>query len=410
MRKFEIPEHYKSSIISAIKRKREALDPKRKDYSPTVLDFGKAVFFIARHFGFCFGVQNAVEIAYDTLERNKGKRIFLLSEMIHNPAVNEDLASRGLRFVFTSEGEQLIPWEEISSEDIVIIPAFGVSLEVEEILKKKGLDTRTYNTTCPFVERVWKKSAELGNKDFTVIIHGKRKHEETIATFSHARKHSPSVIVRDLNEAKLLGKIILNELPTSEFFELFRDKYSENFDPKKDLEKVGVVNQTTMLASETQEISEYFKEVMTLKYGEKNIHKHFADTRDTLCYATNDNQRATIELSKTDADLALVIGGYNSSNTTHLAELLAESFPVYFISDAEQIISLGKIRHFDFRNRREIYTENFLPKKEKVKIAFTSGASCPDSEFEKVLVKMLNLLNVGNIDAKAVTEKIKNDN
>ncbi len=410
MRKFEIPEHYKSSIISAIKRKREALDPKRKDYSPTVLDFGKAVFFIARHFGFCFGVQNAVEIAYDTLERNKGKRIFLLSEMIHNPAVNEDLASRGLRFVFTSEGEQLIPWEEISSEDIVIIPAFGVSLEVEEILKKKGLDTRTYNTTCPFVERVWKKSAELGNKDFTVIIHGKRKHEETIATFSHARKHSPSVIVRDLNEAKLLGKIILNELPTSEFFELFRDKYSENFDPKKDLEKVGVVNQTTMLASETQEISEYFKEVMTLKYGEKNIHKHFADTRDTLCYATNDNQRATIELSKTDADLALVIGGYNSSNTTHLAELLAESFPVYFISDAEQIISLDKIRHFDFRNKREIYTENFLPKKEKVKIAFTSGASCPDSEFEKVLVKMLNLLNVGNIDAKAVTEKIKNDN
>jgi 4-hydroxy-3-methylbut-2-enyl diphosphate reductase len=410
MRKFEIPEHYKSSIISAIKRKREALDPKRKDYSPTVLDFGKAVFFIARHFGFCFGVQNAVEIAYDTLERNKGKRIFLLSEMIHNPAVNEDLASRGLRFVFTSEGEQLIPWEEISSEDIVIIPAFGVSLEVEEILKKKGLDTRTYNTTCPFVERVWKKSAELGNKDFTVIIHGKRKHEETIATFSHARKHSPSVIVRDLNEAKLLGKIILNELPTSEFFELFRDKYSENFDPKKDLEKVGVVNQTTMLASETQEISEYFKEVMTLKYGEKNIHKHFADTRDTLCYATNDNQRATIELSKTDADLALVIGGYNSSNTTHLAELLAESFPVYFISDAEQIISLDKIRHFDFRNKRETYTENFLPKKEKVKIAFTSGASCPDSEFEKVLVKMLNLLNVGNIDAKAVTEKIKNDN
>ena len=410
MRKFEIPEHYKSSIISAIKRKREALDPKRKDYSPTVLDFGKAVFFIARHFGFCFGVQNAVEIAYDTLERNKGKRIFLLSEMIHNPAVNEDLASRGLRFVFTSEGEQLIPWEEISSEDIVIIPAFGVSLEVEEILKKKGLDTRTYNTTCPFVERVWKKSAELGNKDFTVIIHGKRKHEETIATFSHARKHSPSVIVRDLNEAKLLGKIILNELPTSEFFELFRDKYSENFDPKKDLEKVGVVNQTTMLASETQEISEYFKEVMTLKYGEKNIHKHFADTRDTLCYATNDNQKATIELSKTDADLALVIGGYNSSNTTHLAELLAESFPVYFISDAEQIISLDKIRHFDFRNKREIYTENFLPKKEKVKIAFTSGASCPDSEFEKVLVKMLNLLNVGNIDAKAVTEKIKNDN
>jgi len=410
MRKFEIPEHYKSSIISAIKRKREALDPKRKDYSPTVLDFGKAVFFIARHFGFCFGVQNAVEIAYDTLERNKGKRIFLLSEMIHNPAVNEDLASRGLRFVFTSEGEQLIPWEEISSEDIVIIPAFGVSLEVEEILKKKGLDTRTYNTTCPFVERVWKKSAELGNKDFTVIIHGKRKHEETIATFSHARKHSPSVIVRDLNEAKLLGKIILNELPTSEFFELFRDKYSENFDPKKDLEKVGVVNQTTMLASETQEISEYFKEVMTLKYGEKNIHKHFADTRDTLCYATNDNQKATIELSKTDADLALVIGGYNSSNTTHLAELLAESFPVYFISDAEQIISLDKIRHFDFRNKRETYTENFLPKKEKVKIAFTSGASCPDSEFEKVLVKMLNLLNVGNIDAKAVTEKIKNDN
>ncbi len=390
MRKFNIPDKYRSSFISEIKQLTKIKDPLKKDFSPSLLDFGKVVFYLARHFGFCFGVENAIEKAYTILEENPEKNIFLLSEMIHNPLVNKDLEKRGLRFLFDYSGKQLISWEKVTKEDIVIIPAFGVSLETAEILESKGLDVRKYDTTCPFVQKVWNKSAELGNKGYTVIIHGKKNHEETIATFSHARESSPSVIVRDLAEAKLLGKIILGQIPKEKFFDLFANKYSAGFNPEKDLQKVGVVNQTTMLASETQSISEYFKEVMIRKYGAENIKQHFADTRDTLCYATNDNQRATMALTKTDADFAVVVGGYNSSNTTHLAEILTKKFKVYFISDESKIISSEEISHFDFENKITTSTKNYLPNKAQIKIAITSGASCPDKTVENVILKFLS--------------------
>ncbi len=390
MRKFDIPDKYRSSLISEIKQLRKISDPLKKDYAPTVLEFDKVTFLIARHFGFCFGVENAIEKAYTILNENEGKNIFLLSEMIHNPLVNEDLKSRGLRFIFSHTGKQLIPWEEISKDDIVIIPAFGVSIETEKILKEKGLDIRSYDTTCPFVQKVWNKSAELGERGYTIIIHGKRNHEETIATFSHARRSSPSVVIRDLSEAKLLGEIILGKISQEKFFKLFKGKYSAGFDPVKDLEKIGVVNQTTMLASETQQIAEYFKSVMAEKFGVEKIKEHFADTRDTLCYATNDNQRATLELANSNADLGIVVGGYNSSNTTHLAEILEQHFPTYFISDETKIFSKREILHFNFHKKVELLTHDYIPKKPKVRIAITSGASCPDKTVEQVFHKLLS--------------------
>lgn len=399
MKKFDIPKYYRSSIISRIKEMRKVSDPRKQDYSPTQLDFGPVKFYIARHFGFCYGVENAIEIAYKTIRENSEKRIFLLSEMIHNPAVNEDLKARDVRFIMDTAGNQIIGWDELKENDVVIIPAFGTTLEIETILKKKKIDTVTYNTTCPFVEKVWKKARLLGKENYTVIIHGKHTHEETRATFSHSVKNSPSVIVRDIKEAKLLSDIILGKTDQQKFYSLFKGKHSEGFDVEKDLVKVGVVNQTTMLASETQYIAEHFKFTMQKKYGNKNINNHYADTRDTLCYATNDNQQATYGLLKEKADLAIVVGGYNSSNTSHLVELLEQKFKTYFISSEENIISKSEIDHFDIHTKALKKSNSFIPDKEKVSIALTSGASCPDSVVDEVIKKILTYFdNVKNID------------
>lgn len=390
MKRFDIPEIYKSSIINRIKEKRKNDDPRKKDFSPTELDFGSVKFYIARHFGFCYGVENAIEIAYKTLNENPDKRIYLLSEMIHNPAVNKDLIDRGIKFILDTYGNQLIPWEEITSEDIVIVPAFGTTIEIENFLSTKGIDTKKYNTTCPFVEKVWNRAAVLGEKDYTIIIHGKAKHEETRATFSHSVQNANSVIILDLKEAEILAKFIKGELPSEEFYEVFKGKFSKGFDVSKHLMKVGVVNQTTMLATETQEIADLMKKTMTEKYGEENIKNHFADTRDTLCYATNDNQSATLSLLDTDSDFAIVVGGYNSSNTTHLVEILERKFDTFFISDEEKISGSNSISHFDIHDKREKTTANFINEKEVVKIAVTSGASCPDAVVDKVINKILN--------------------
>lgn len=388
MREFDVPEFYRSPIISRLKEIRKSIDPKKKDFTPTQLDFGPVRFQIARHFGFCFGVENAIERAYKAIDENPGKRIFFLSEMIHNPLVNEDLQSRGVQFILNTKGEQLIEWDEITSKDMVIIPAFGTTLETKELLAQKGVHTDEYNTTCPFVERVWKMSEKLGNKEYTIVIHGKKNHEETRATFSHATKDGPALIVKNLNETKALEYYIRKQKPKEEFYKEFDGQYSAGFDPEIHLEKIGVVNQTTMLASETKEISLYIKNVIEDIYGSDN--KYFADTRDSLCYATNDNQSSTYGLLDQGADLAIVVGGYNSSNTTHLVELCEEKFPTYFITGEERIKSPKLINHFDWREKVELDTNSFLPEKEKVDIILSSGASCPDSTVEAVLRKILS--------------------
>ena len=390
MKKFEVPDFYRSPIISRIKDYRKNEDPRKKNFIPTILDFGSVRFFIARHFGFCYGVENAIEIAYKAIEENSGKRIFLLSEMIHNPEVNNNLLKSGVKFLMDTSGNHLVNWNELKSDDIVIIPAFGTTLEIEKKMNEIGIDPYRYNTTCPFVEKVWNRSTQIGEKNYTVIIHGKHHHEETRATFSHSLRSSPAIIVRDLNEAKVLAGTILGEKNKEEFYKFFEGKYSPGFDPEKDLQKIGVVNQTTMLATETQAIADYLKQTMIRKYGKENINMHFADTKDTLCYATYDNQQATIELLKQDADFAIVVGGYNSSNTGHLVELCKEKLTTYFISDDEKIVSPSEIRHYDIHFKKEILTNNFIPGKDVVDIILTSGASCPDAVLDRVLQKLLS--------------------
>ena len=390
MKKFDIPSYYRSSIIGKIKEIRQKKDPRKKDFNPTVLDFGSVRFHIARHFGFCFGVENAIEISYRAIDENPNNRIFLLSQMIHNPDVNNDLQSRGINFIMDTLGNQLIDWNEIKSNDIVIIPAFGTTLEILDLLKQKGVETKKYDTTCPFVTRVWKRADQLGKQNHTIIIHGKHNHEETRATYSYSKKNAPSLIIKDMDEAIVLSQFILGTRDISQFEETFKDKYSESFNPKKDLDRIGVINQTTMLATETQAISNFLKEVMQEKFGADNSKEYMADTRDTLCYATNENQDSTYGLLNTKADLAIVVGGYNSSNTSHLVELCEEKLPSYFICNSSEIISKSEIQHFNFQNKKLLSTENYIPQKEKIDIILTSGASCPDTIVEEVLNKLLS--------------------
>lgn len=392
MKQFEIPEFYRSPIISKVKAKRKLEDPRKKDFTPSEIDFGNVRFYIARHFGFCYGVENAIEISYKAIAENPGKRIFLLSQMIHNPDVNADLVSHEIRFIQDTDGTQLIPWEELVADDIVIIPAFGTTVEIEEILKGIGVNVERYNTTCPFVEKVWNRSEKLGTDSHTIIIHGKYNHEETRATFSHSIQKAPALILKDIKEAEFLGELINGKRSAEEFFEFFKGKYSEGFDPVKDLERIGVVNQTTMLATETQEITDHLRSVMLNKYGEASIKQHIADTRDTLCYATNDNQSATSGLLEKEADLAIVVGGYNSSNTTHLVELLERKFPTYFIRSKDEIISENEINSFNIHSKKVEKQSGFLASKhEPLTIIITSGASCPDSIVDGVIQRLLDL-------------------
>jgi 4-hydroxy-3-methylbut-2-enyl diphosphate reductase len=392
MKTFEIPEFYKSPILAKIKEKRTAQDPKKKDFSPSVLDFGNIRFLLARHFGFCYGVQNAIELSFKAVKENPDKRIFLLSQMIHNPEVNSNLQEQGVKFLMDTEGNTLIPFSELTSNDVVIVPAFGTTLDIQNQLSALGIKLQTYDTTCPFVHRVWNKAEKLGTEKFTVIIHGRPMHEETRATFSHSSAGSPSLVVKDMKEAQLLGDYMLDKISQEKFEELFKGRYSKKFDPQKSLERIGVINQTTMLAAETQGIVDYLKNLMIEKYGAATIKDHFADTRDTLCYATNENQDATHQLLKQEADIAIVVGGYNSSNTSHLVELCEQRFKTFFISSAKEIVSPKLIYHFDVHHEKRISTSNFLPSKRPLKIVLTSGASCPDAMVEEVLLKILSFV------------------
>ena len=393
-REFNVPLFYRSPIISVVKQARRGIDPRKRDLAPSVLDFGPVRFKIARHFGFCYGVENAIEIAYRALEENPDKRIFLLSEMIHNPHVNTDLRERGVRFLCETSGKQLIPFDELMPADVVIVPAFGTTLEIQSKLNERGINPYAYNTTCPFVEKVWKKSEEIGNQNYTIVVHGKRYHEETRATFSHAKSGAPVVVVLNLVEAKNLAKVICGEADREFFFEYFADSYSPGFEPDRDLKRIGVVNQTTMLATETQAIADLLRQAMVDRYGAERVDEHFADTKDTLCYATKENQDATLALIEDSGDLALVVGGYNSSNTSHLVELCEAKVPTYFVRDAGEIESPWSIRHWDIHAKTVCETTDWLPMDSTddgpVDIILTAGASCPDALLDEVLCKVVS--------------------
>ncbi|MBI39532.1 MAG: 4-hydroxy-3-methylbut-2-enyl diphosphate reductase [Leptospiraceae bacterium] len=397
-REFDIPLFYRSEIISTIKKARKESDRYRKDLSPSSLNLGDIEIRIARHFGFCFGVENAIEIAYRALEENPDRRIFLLSEMIHNPHVNEDLISRGIRFLMRTDGTSLIPFSELKPDDIVIVPAFGTTVEMFKDLESRGIQTQTYNTTCPFVEKVWNRSEQLGQKGYTIIIHGRAKHEETRATFSHARSSAPSLVIQDMEEARELGEFISGRRPMEGFLEHFNGRYSPGFDPDKDLQRIGVVNQTTMLATETHDISEYLKNTIASHFQTNEPGDRFADTRDTLCYATSENQQALYALLESGGDVAIIVGGYNSSNTSHLVELCERQLPTFYVKDEREIKSLDEIQHLNAHSGKVQTTSDWFPRQRidansgPIRVLVSAGASCPDALVDRVVSHLADLL------------------
>jgi len=398
MKQFTIPSGYRSNLIRQIKEGRKKQDKLKKDFKPTVIDLGSVRFLLARHFGFCYGVENAIEIAFRTVEENPGKRIFLLSEMIHNPLVNQDLLNKGVRFLQDTSGQTLIPLDSLNANDIVIIPAFGTTLDMEKRLRSIGIQTETYDTTCPFVEKVWNRSEQIAKKQYTIIVHGKASHEETRATFSHAAAHAPTLVIENHEEAEVLADYIHGQADPDTFYTRFKHRFSAGFDVKKDLRRIGVVNQTTMLASETQGIADFLKGIVLATPSENlSPEERFADTRDTLCYATNDNQTAVLGMLECPADLAIIIGGYNSSNTSHLVELCEEAIPSFHIDHPDRILDKQTIHHFFFRTKEEKITTAYLPEKNQVTIALTAGASCPDALMEEVIRKIASFYDASKL-------------
>lgn len=394
MKSFNVPTHYRSPLIQSIKQQRKADDKLKKDYQPTILPIGSINIILARHFGFCYGVENAIEIAFRAVDENPGKRIFLLSEMIHNPNVNADLLALGVRFIMDTKGNMQMSWDQLSADDIVIVPAFGTTLETEAILRSKGIEPTTYQTTCPFVEKVWNRAEKIGKDGYTIIVHGKPQHEETRATFSHSKEHTPTLVLNNMQEAQQLAAYITGQRPLADFYTQFQGQYSQGFDAQLHLQRIGVVNQTTMLASETQAIADYLKQTIIAHFspseGSAAAHR-FADARDTLCYATNDNQGAVSAMLAHPAQLAIVIGGYNSSNTSHLVELCEEKLNTYYIKDEHCLISTTLISHYLWRQHTEELSHHYLPNTTPINILLTSGASCPDALVERVIHRLAQL-------------------
>jgi len=386
MRTFDVPEFYRSPVIGRVKAARKAADPRKQDFSPSLLDFGTVRILLARHFGFCYGVEHAIEVAYRAIAEQPDRRIFLLSEMIHNPEVNEDLHSRGVQFLMDPDGTPRIPLESLTPEDVVVVPAFGTTLELSKRLADLGVDLQAYDTTCPFVEKVWKRSAVLSGSAHTVVIHGKPGHEETRATFSHAAAEGHALIVKDRAEAQWLADFLADPEAhggDAAFAARFAGRATPGFVWHTHLKRIGVVNQTTMLAAETQSIADLLRAAVTARGGEA------ANTRDTLCYATNDNQQATQAALDAGADLAVVVGGYNSSNTSHLVELCEERMPTYFIRNELEFTSAG-LRHFDVHAEAlRLTPEPFPPSSTVPTVLLTSGASCPDASVDRVLQRIL---------------------
>lgn len=396
---------YHSALCDAIKAVKRSKE--RSATSPARLDFGATEYLLPSHFGFCLGVQNAIERAYETLAANPGKRVFMLSELIHNPFVNEDLKGRGLKYLQSDKGVALVDaetgvsyWDSLTAEDIVIIPAFGARDEDKLRLIERGLPIRQYDATCMLVEKVWKAARRYGQQGYTVLIHGKAEHEETKATFSNSAKYAPSLVIRDMKEASQLAAVIRaeSEAEKRERFEALKHKASAGFDPCKDLNRLALVNQTTLLRNETLKIIAYLEEVLKEVFGEADVKEHLAASSkgDTLCYATQVNQDALARALDEEIDAAIVVGGKNSSNTYQLYRLCAERFGdrAFYIQSEANILDRGRIEHFIFpydpKDPKQGVMEEraFLPEGKRLRILVTGGASCPDGILQAIICRI----------------------
>lgn len=404
---------YQSELCRLIKLARRTKE--KLSGEPAVLDFGAVQYVIPSHFGFCLGVQNAIERAYETVASNPGKRVFMLSELIHNPFVNKDLLARGLRYLQTDKslplrGDGSIAssaedthalWNELTEEDIVIIPAFGATNKDKVRLIKRGISIRENDATCMLVEKVWKAARRYAQEGYTVLIHGKSEHEETKATFSNSSSHGPALMIRNMEHATKLGEVLraTGSQQRSLFEAAFSGLYSEGFNPETDLKKIAVVNQTTLLRNETLKIIDYLSEVLIDLYGADQLSEHLwtKGKGDTLCYATQVNQDALHKAVAQSIDVALVVGGKNSSNTFQLYRVCQEQFSTnaHYIQSEDNILSKEAIRHYIFpynvsgpmqssEEVRPFLKDTMRPPR----ILLTGGASCPDGIIQQVIARI----------------------
>ncbi|MDO8730068.1 MAG: 4-hydroxy-3-methylbut-2-enyl diphosphate reductase [Candidatus Omnitrophota bacterium] len=359
----DLAQDYRSRIVEEVRSGGNALQ------------VGEISFRLAKEFGFCYGVERAVDYAYETKKRFPDRRIFLTTELIHNPRVNNCLREMGIGFL-NGTGPQDRKVEQLTSEDVVIIAAFGTRVEEMEMLKHRGCVL--VDATCGSVVLVWKRVEQYARDGFTAVVHGNYKHEETRATVSRATQFPGGryVVVWDKPEAAKVCDYIRNGQDRQAFLDQFSAKSSPGFDPDRDLQRVGVANQTTMLSSESIEIGEMLKSAMRDRYGEGHIAQHFR-TFDTICSATQDRQDAVMEMVKEPMDLMIVIGGFNSSNTSHLCEIALQHAPAYHIDEADCILSSSEIRHKPVGSAVPVVSRDWLPPG-KVTIGITAGASTPN--------------------------------
>lgn len=371
--KDELSREYESEFISFIRQNNNEVTR------------GKITIRLAQAFGFCWGVDRAVSMAYETRKQFPERRIWITNEIIHNPLVNENLRHMDIRFI-PHETDGRKDFSDIKTGDVVILPAFGASVQELDLLAT--LNCEIVDTTCPWVSRVWTRVDKYKKSDFTAIIHGKYKHEETVATSSRAQHY---LIVQDLAEASWVSDYILGGGMPADFLYKFKDAVSKDFDPEVHLSRLGVANQTTMLKGETEQIGKLFEQTMLKKYGVSKLNEHFLSPGDTICDATQERQDAMQQLIEKDFDLVVVIGGYNSSNTGHLHEMaILHGKPAYHIDGPACIATDNSIRHKQAHGQAECTTKPFLPEGQ-LTIGLSAGASTPDQVIAEVIERIFSL-------------------
>jgi 4-hydroxy-3-methylbut-2-enyl diphosphate reductase len=358
-----------------------------------VLVQGRTVIRLAKQFGFCYGVERAIDLAYAARKVFPDRRISLLGEIIHNPEVNAQLAAMGIRHLAAHPGDAQI--QELGAEDVVIVPAFGAELSTVDAIKVRGC--QIVDTTCGDVMSVWKRVRQNASEQVTSIIHGKSAHEETMATASRALGRDGKghyLVVLDLEQTDIVCDYIRNGGDKAGFLAQLKDAHSPGFDPDINLQRVGVANQTTMLRSETEEIQRRIRAAIAARDGHTTNFRFF----DTICGATQERQDALFRLLDESLDLLVVVGGYNSSNTTHLAEIGEKTLPTWFIRNSGCMVSAHEIRHFDIHRKEEVTGVDWLPSKNPLSVGITAGASCPNNLIEETINRVLALRNEPRIE------------
>jgi len=377
----EVELHYRSQIVEKLRQRGGELEA------------GGLKVRLAKEFGFCYGVERAIDLAYAARKVFPNQPIYILGEIIHNPEVNEQLVAMSIKFLSGPIKSASI--DDLKQDDVVIIPAFGAEVATMEKLKAKGC--QLVDTTCGDVMSVWKRVTQNAKESFTSIIHGKSKHEETMATSSRATSNNAGhyLVVLNIAETDYVCDYIRHNGNKAEFLAKFAGAMSPDFDPDLHLASIGVANQTTMLRSETEEIQRRLRRSMVDRYGEAEIDRHYR-MFDTICGATQERQDALIQLLQEPLDMMIVVGGYNSSNTSHLAEMSEERMPTFFIRNASKILSDKAILHFNLHKQEEVLAENWLPAG-KLYVGITAGASCPNNLIDDTVRRLFNLRGV-NVD------------